>query len=301
MGKLKQPILSLGAHGSLGGVLTYQERHQQALVRTKPIPTQPNTWKQLRWRYLYQNYCDYWNTLSTVDKLALKSRAGRQHLTGIGLFFKENLGRTDDLVICFPFDEGSGAIAYDYSGNDNHANIIGCLHADGQVGKCLSFDGVDDIVTAPAQASQDRPAVTGEITIGLWVYVLSLSPPGSLYGSFVYKDYTFSYALYWRGRKVLAYIQNAHLYSSLIPLNSWHYILFEAKSGDYMRFRIDDSPDTERTVGVGTMQAQPTKDLLIGHANPVYGTIEGKLDEIRIYDHFLTSTEKTQHYERRHP
>jgi hypothetical protein len=63
----------------------------------------------------------------------------------------------DGLVGAWKFDEGSGTIAYDSSGNNNHGTLYsgsnvcsnpptsGCpTWVDGKFGKALQFDGVDD-------------------------------------------------------------------------------------------------------------------------------------------------------------
>jgi hypothetical protein len=44
------------------------------------------------------------------------------------------------------FDEGSGNVAKDLSGNDHHGEILGAKWVSGKYGKALEFDGVDDDV-----------------------------------------------------------------------------------------------------------------------------------------------------------
>ena len=54
---------------------------------------------------------------------------------------------TDGLVGWWKFDEGSGTIAYDSSGNGNDGDLTnGPTWMDGKIGGALSFDGVDDYV-----------------------------------------------------------------------------------------------------------------------------------------------------------
>jgi len=53
----------------------------------------------------------------------------------------------DGLVGAWKFDEGSGTIAYDSSGNNNHGTIYGATWVDGKFGKALQFDGIDDYVS----------------------------------------------------------------------------------------------------------------------------------------------------------
>ena len=84
-----------------------------------------------------------------------------------------------NLVLYLTFDEGSGNIVYDYSGNKNNGNLYngsnicsnpptsGCpTWVDGKFGKALSFDGVDDYVNIPSS-----PSLNGlnTITLSVWV------------------------------------------------------------------------------------------------------------------------------------
>ena len=54
-------------------------------------------------------------------------------------------GQSDDgLVAEWHFDEGSGSVLVDSSGNGNDGVIYGATWVDGKYGTALSFDGVDD-------------------------------------------------------------------------------------------------------------------------------------------------------------
>ena len=74
-----------------------------------------------------------------------------------------------NLVGLWHFDEGSGTIAEDTSGNGNDGTLTNMDPAtdwvDGKLGKALDFDGVDDHVNCGNDASLD---ITDKITIMLW-------------------------------------------------------------------------------------------------------------------------------------
>jgi prepilin-type N-terminal cleavage/methylation domain-containing protein len=71
------------------------------------------------------------------------------HLYSVGTN-KRLIDQAQGLVGYWPFDEGSGTIAKDYSGNGNDGTLVnGPTWVDGKVGKALSFDGVDDYVQIP--------------------------------------------------------------------------------------------------------------------------------------------------------
>ena len=58
-----------------------------------------------------------------------------------------NTGPLDGLLGWWKFDDGSGTVANDSSGNGNHGNLTnGPIWTTGKIGGALSFDGVDDKV-----------------------------------------------------------------------------------------------------------------------------------------------------------
>jgi len=69
------------------------------------------------------------------------------------------------LVLSYHFNEGSGTIAYDSSGNNNHGTIYGATWVDGKFGKVLQFDGVDDYVIS----SRGIPPPS-TFTANVWIY-----------------------------------------------------------------------------------------------------------------------------------
>lgn len=66
-----------------------------------------------------------------------------------GLIFVCNSVAWADLVGYWPFDEGSGSVAHDTSGQANHGPVYGATWTTGRSGSALSFDGSNDFVTLP--------------------------------------------------------------------------------------------------------------------------------------------------------
>jgi hypothetical protein len=75
---------------------------------------------------------------------------------------KNLINQAQGLVGYWSFDEGSGNIARDYSGNGNNGTLYNFNFTatsgwvDGKVGKALSFDGVDDYVNVGNPSSSLR-------------------------------------------------------------------------------------------------------------------------------------------------
>ena len=70
------------------------------------------------------------------------------------------------LVGWWKFDEGSGTVAYDSSGNGNNGNLTnGPTWTTGKVGGALSFDGENDYVDVPSIQSVNG----GGVTFAVWI------------------------------------------------------------------------------------------------------------------------------------
>jgi len=91
------------------------------------------------------------------------------------------------LVAYWSFDEGSGGVAHDNSGNGNDGTIYGAAWTSGVSGSALSFDGRNDYVMIPSSASLD---IRGSITLEAWVK---------------YNDILSQHQIIWRGDTQIAH------------------------------------------------------------------------------------------------
>src|SRR5262245_54326299 len=103
------------------------------------------------------------------------------------------------LIAAYSFNEGSGTVVLDSSGNSNTGVISGASWINqGRFGKALSFDGVNDLVTI-----NDTPSLhlTTGMTIEAWIYPTTSSGVRDVLmkeGANV--DIYNLYARNWRGR-----------------------------------------------------------------------------------------------------
>lgn len=153
MAKLKKPLLSLEAKGTLGDSLTFQHRKGIDFVREKPIPAQPRSLAQMYQRWQYQDYIAWWHTLSVAEKAGFRAEGSRYHLTAFAYFMKTQLAGLSDLVVRLHFDEISGAVATDSSKNGNDGVIIGASPVTGRIAGGYHFDGLNDRIAIPSPAS----------------------------------------------------------------------------------------------------------------------------------------------------
>ncbi len=70
MAKPQQPLMSLGARGTIAGSLTFQKRGRLTIARQKPTPTDPKSPAQLAQRQIYRDAVATWNALSPEEKEA---------------------------------------------------------------------------------------------------------------------------------------------------------------------------------------------------------------------------------------
>jgi hypothetical protein len=71
---------------------------------------------------------------------------------------------SSDAVLILHFDEGSGTIAKDESGNGNDGTIHGAQWVGGKYGKALEFDGKADYVESSLNS-----ALNSDLTIEFWM------------------------------------------------------------------------------------------------------------------------------------
>jgi hypothetical protein len=185
---------------------------------------------------------------------------------------------TDGLVGWWKFDEGSGTVAYDSSGNGNDGNLMnGPTWTDGKVGGALSFDG-DSFVEIGA-------ILPKTYSKSLWINASSIEQEGNNIFS-------------WDGKHAL-YVPNGKLSSGhnnswgivkdneIISLFHWYYVAltYNSSSKEMILFK--------NGLVVSTGQVADCGELIrsqIGAFKSSY-CFKGLIDDVRIYDRALSAAE----------
>jgi hypothetical protein len=96
------------------------------------------------------------------------------------------------------FDEGSGNVVKDISGNVNNGELQGNPEwVEGRFGKALDFNGSTDYVEVP---HSDSLSITGDITVVAWIYKRSDAiHGGTIVGKWRQNGEVWSYVLYGLG------------------------------------------------------------------------------------------------------
>jgi len=200
---------------------------------------------------------------------------------------------TDGLVGYWTFNgkDLTTTTATDVSGNGNHGTLTnGPVPAQGKVGQALKLDGSNDYVTIGDSGSLD---MSGSISGSLWLYrktdsaatvtLIEKGKPGSQPRNYTFE--LFNSYLYFGGYSS-GYFDNVS--SVLVPTNEWVHVVFV----------FDDIANTLKFYqnGVEVYSGSQTRSLVTNSysmrlGSNTYSFLEGRIDEVRLYNRALTATE----------
>jgi concanavalin A-like lectin/glucanase superfamily protein len=193
------------------------------------------------------------------------------------------------LVAAYGFNEGSGTLTNDVTGNGHTGTLSGATWALGRFEGALSFDGVDDWVTVTDAATLD---LTTGMTLEAWLHPTALSG----WRSAIMKETTtgLAYALYASdgavptGSMSRAGVDYHAQGTAALALNTWTHV---AVTYDGATLRLFVNAVERGTLAVSGSLAGSTGPLRIG-GNAVWDEhFSGRIDEVRIYNRPLTATE----------
>ena len=207
-------------------------------------------------------------------------------------------------VISLPFNEGSGTVANDASGNGNTGTLQnGPTWTAGKSGSALSFDGVNDTVYIANATSLN--AVSTGVTVAAWVYRSSTQTGGvSVLSREFGNTYYEHYYLGFEDGKYRWFVNTTSGYSDYLiggpsPQGQWIHMVGTYDGADvklYVNGVLQFS-----TPHSGTFSTDFT-GLTIGasHNDDSHAPIEafnGKVDEVNIFAQALTAQEVLQVYQ----
>ena len=203
---------------------------------------------------------------------------------------------TTGLVGYWNFDEGSGTIANDSSGNGNIGTIRGgASWTSGKTLGALNFDGVDDYVTIPNNVLLNMG--TGDFTINAWIntnnntnlqyifYKFNSSPQTG----YAFKiNPTTGFPSLWVGDGVNTLSYKAG--SIKINDGQWHNVAVKFIHGQKIQFFVDGVLDpSEHNASLVAGSIDNVGDSRIGTFGGNY--FNGLIDEVRVYNRALASSE----------
>jgi hypothetical protein len=202
----------------------------------------------------------------------------------------------EGLIAWWKFDEMSGTVAYDSSGNGHDANLTnGPAWVTGKIGGALSFDGSDDMVRTGLSGMYNQ-----DFTWSTWIKTSDTS--GAVVGISSDSWSSGGSSLYIFGGKPKIDVCNIgnKLGSLSINTNQWvHYLLTVEDSGgssDPVKIYVNGQIDVDSQMNWFGFSGQAFK-LRIGHV-PVHGNYYlGIIDDVRIYDRVLSNAEVQDLYQ----
>jgi len=201
----------------------------------------------------------------------------------------------DGVVASWHFDEESGNVAYDSSGNDNDGTIYGATRVDGKFGKALSFDGTDDYVDCGSNINVDALSVECWAKVEEWTTYNRLlqrangDGKGFLLWLGTYNSFMF---------QVKQYAPDISAKSEeFLAGDAWHHVV-----GTW-----DGNPDNQPKIYVNVNEYTNTYTNAAGdgggtvleigrRANADQNYLKGIIDEVRIYNRALTPQEISDLY-----
>ena len=192
------------------------------------------------------------------------------------------------------FEEGTGNVIKDSSGNGNHGEVLGnAKRAGGKFGKGMTFDGVDDYAKVPNAVILNPKK---EITVMAWINSPKVT---KRYQMIVTKDDLGTVEGQWNLRFELtnanlnfcaniggAWTNNAG--PTKLKNDTWYHVAGTYKDGDGQRLYINGIVDAQN--GSSGKLKQDTQEINFGtrqHGKKSY-LFQGVMDEVAIFNVALT-------------
>ena len=191
------------------------------------------------------------------------------------------------LMAAYGFNEGSGTVVNDVSGNGNNGTISGATWTtSGKYGNALTFNGTNALVTVNNATSLQ---LTSAMTLEAWVYPTTVN---SAWRDVIYKgndNYYLEGTSSNASRPAMGGTFGADLYgTSALTANTWAH-LAATYDGATMRLYVNGVQVASRAQ-TGAI-ATSTNPLQIG-GDSLYGQyFAGRIDEVRIYNRALSAAE----------
>lgn len=301
MTKSKTPLFGLEAHGTIADSVTFQRRNRTTFARSKPIPSDPKSLAQIYHRWDYQDYAQYWRSLTPAQKQQWESTARRLRITGFNLWMRTYLNTLPDLAARWHLDKLIGSLVLDSSENTNNGTVVGATLVDGFIDHALEFDGIDDYVNIPAHSTLD---LTELITLEARVYIKTIKQSDIITrwqwaAGAVKKGYTLFLGSNGTPRFYVGTNTgwNSILGSVLQP-NRWHHLL-GTHDGTFLRLYANGEQDAAPVAATQVPWNSATYSVRLGYQ--AWGRFHGVIDEARIYNRALIDQEAKIHSERRYP
>ncbi len=205
--------------------------------------------------------------------------------------FIREINGLDPLVLDTPFDEDSGSIANDFSGNNNNGNISNANRVPGRFYQALNFNGSNSFVEVLNSPSLN---MSSAISIAAWVKWNINPSSGAQWASIVNKNIDNQYRLHHNSSNsafefAIRTANNRWVVSNTSPVQDVWYFVVGTYDGSNVRIYVDGQ--LENSVGHSGALSNSSSNLRIGSRSGGDRFFNGLIDKVQIYNKALSSEE----------
>jgi peptidoglycan/xylan/chitin deacetylase (PgdA/CDA1 family)/dTDP-4-dehydrorhamnose 3,5-epimerase-like enzyme len=192
-------------------------------------------------------------------------------------------------------DEGSGTWVYNWS-----RSLAGYPDANAvwDANLALNFDGHDDYV----EITDDASLKPQQLTFLTWIYITGEDDMRHIIRHQRGGSFDRAYQMWISSINVLSFCITNSTHTDLVSAsapsnNTWHHIVGTASNTE-LKLYIDNSLVDNTTRTIGDISYKVQNPYIGGFNPPAYNvSFEGMIDEFRMYNRTLDSTEISEHYE----
>ena len=225
------------------------------------------------------------NTL-TITAYDLSNRSSTDTLT-----VTFNAPITYGQVAAYSFNEGSGAAVADSSGNNNLGTVTnGSWTTSGKFGNSLVFNGTSSRVFVTSSASLN---LTAGMTVMAWVYPTANQTGNRTIirretnGYWLYSSRLLSNMRPYGGALVGSNSETVSA-SNALPVNTWSHVAV-TYDGSVVTLYVNGTAVSTNSASGSIVSG--TTPLWIGGTSSSTDFFQGRIDEVRVYNRALTTTE----------
>lgn len=268
MTKLKAPLLSQAASGTIADQVTYQTPPTGPRAGAVPSHGNPQTQLQIIQRMRYFEAKQTWLMSDDLSKQVWRNEARNLPMTGynrcLQLYLSGQLSGFSNL--CLPSLDAKGTTLKDISNLNLNATLYGPTWVDWSPGyRLLSFNGINDYASVPHSLSLN---LKSQFTIEALVYLRSITNFPSIIYKGGYSPQGYCY-LFWASGEgfvhAFAFWYDGYWWSGMgvppLSLGAWHHIL-TTKSDTLIRSYSDGHLENQASFSGDV--ADNTQPLIIG-------------------------------------
>jgi len=254
----------------------------------------------------YDPSTDTWNTVESMltSRSCLAAATVGERIYAIGGWDGSNfLGTNEEfssgLVGYWKFDEGSGSVAGDSSGNENTGTIYGAEWITGVIGTAVNLNGVDNYVAVPTSPTI---AVSGtEVSLECWIKAATtIDDSNAQPTSIIDKGDEYGFQMNPSDGRIWFVVvlepgPQTNWQGITTTRNSWiagtWYHLAGTYDGSSLRIYVNEELQNSRSCSGNLLSPTPFPLAIGAHSLGYDNCFNGAIDEVKIYDYARTAEE----------